>query len=230
MNVGQDSTHGWGRHLAGLCARLDGEPAACRRLFRQPLRRRAAFLGLAAALFLAADARAQSTITTLAGTDYVFNGGGKPATDAPLGLVSAVILDRNGNPVIADPDNCIVFRINSDGSVTVLAGNGLKGFSGEGGPATSASLDSPVAVAFDASGNLYIADAGNVRIRKVTPSGTITTIAGNGIATSAGDGGAASSATFSYPVALAIDSSGAIYVSDIAEDPATSAYAARIRR
>ena len=77
----------------------------------------------------------------------------------------------------------------SGGQMTVVAGNGIQGFSGDGGPSTSASLNQPSGVAVDAAGNLYIADFNNNRIRKVSPAGTITTFAGNGVAAFAGDGG-----------------------------------------
>ncbi len=196
------------------------DPLACAKF--------AAHLCLAGFL-IASHLSAQNTITTLAGTDYLFPGDGKAAVNAPLGLVGSVALDPNGNPVFADPGNCVVARLNPNGLLTVLAGNGLQGFSGDGGPATGASLNTPQAVAYDAAGNLYIADTGNGRIRMVTPGGTISTIAGNGQSTDAGEGVAALQASLSNPIALAIDPAGFIYVSDILEVTGGS-LAARIRR
>src|SRR5262245_53329581 len=118
-------------------------------------------------LFLAVPfLHAQSTITTVAGTEWVFNGDGKPALSAPLADVSSVTVDLAGNLVFADPGNAIVARVNPDGKLTVLAGNGLQGYSGDGGAATNASLNLPQGVAFDSKGNLYIADTFNNRIRK----------------------------------------------------------------
>src|SRR6185369_7753848 len=104
---------------------------------------------------------AEGTITTVAGTEWVFNGDGKPALSAPLGDVSSVTVDRAGNLVFSDPGNAIVASVNADGSLTVLAGNGLTGFSGDGGAATNASLNFPQGVDFDSKGNMYIADTGN---------------------------------------------------------------------
>jgi sugar lactone lactonase YvrE len=99
------------------------------------------------------------------------------------------------------------------GALSVVAGNGTAGFSGDGGPAASAELNTPLGVAVDAAGNLYISDSGNNRIRKVS-SGVITTLAGNGTAGYAGDGGPASSAEFNLPDGIAVDAAGALYIAD----------------
>lgn len=169
---------------------------------------------LAVALSAAPHLAAQGTITTFAGTEWVFGGDGKPALSAPLGDVDSVTLDPGGNLVFADPDNAIVARLNRDRSLTVLAGNGLQGYSGDGGPAISASLFSPQGVAYDSKGNLYIADQINCRVRRVDPNGVITTVAGTGVAGFTGNGGPAVDATIYEPTALAIDSSDNIYFSD----------------
>src|SRR5579885_2614410 len=87
--------------------------------------------------------RAQGVITTVAGTEWVFAGDGKPALSAPLGHIASITLDRNGALIIADPGNAVVLRVNPDNTVTVIAGNGLQGYSGDGGAAVNASLDSP---------------------------------------------------------------------------------------
>src|SRR5579871_1981505 len=90
---------------------------------------RAFYLLFAVSLSLTPQLLAQSTITTLAGTEYIFTGDGKSALDAPLGLMSKITLDQKGNPVFSDPGNGMVFRLNPDGTVTVLAGNGLQTYS-----------------------------------------------------------------------------------------------------
>jgi hypothetical protein len=148
-----------------------------------------AVLLLAGILFAEGKLFAQGIITTTAGTDWVFNGDGKPALSAPLGKVAFVTLDPSGNLVFADPGGGVVLRLNPNGTVTVLAGNGIQAFSGDGGLAINAALDSPQGVAYDPSGNLYIADVGNERVRKVAKDGTISTVAGNGIPGYTGDGG-----------------------------------------
>ena len=108
----------------------------------------------------------------------------------------------------------------SDGSriINTIAGTGQSGYSGDGGPATSARLSSPSNVALDSNGNLYIADCVNHRIRKVNISGVITTIAGTGRAGYNGDGGAATSATLSQPFSVALDSNGNLYIADTGND------------
>src|SRR5206468_5929882 len=99
--------------------------------------------------------------------------------------------------------------------ISPVAGNGSPAFAGDGGAATSASLNGLVAVALDASGNLYVADKRNHRIRKVAAAtGIITTVAGNGINTFAGDGGAATNASLNYPASVALDASGNLYIAD----------------
>src|SRR6202023_1221138 len=98
--------------------------------------------------------------------------------------------------------------------ITTVAGNGTWGFSGDGGPATSALLHNPYGVAVDAAGNLYIADSNNSRIRRVTPSGTITTAAGNGTPGFSGDGGMATAAQLNKPIGMAVDAAGNLYIAD----------------
>jgi streptogramin lyase len=101
------------------------------------------------------------------------------------------------------------------GIITTVAGNGVQGFSGDGGPATSASLRSPEGVAVDGSGNVFIADTGNQRIRRVdAATGIITTVAGNGVQGFSGDGGPATSASLSRPFGVAADSFGNLFTAD----------------
>ncbi len=144
------------------------------------------------------------TQLTVAGTGAFGCTGG--AMRDPEGLA----LDGLGNLYIADPGCSVVWKVTPAGSMTAAAGNGTPGFSGDGGPATSASLDQPESVAVDANGNLYIADQANDRIRRVT-AGIIYTIAGNGLPGYTGDGGSAVSGQLSNPWGIAVDASGKVY-------------------
>ena len=120
-------------------------------------------------------------ITTIAGIGrWGFSGDGGPATQAALHAPDDVAVDAAGNLYIADENNHRIRKVDSSGIITTIAGSGDRGFSGDGGPATQAQLARPSGVAVDTAGNLYIADHDNRRIRKVDPSGTITTIAGRG--------------------------------------------------
>ena len=149
-------------------------------------------------------------------------GEGGPATQAGLVFNGATHIglaaDTNGNVYIADPGNNRVRKVNSNGIITTLAGVGglgNSGFSGDGGPATAAQLTSPFGVSLDSAGNIYIADTGNGRIRKVDTSGVITTIAGKGNGSALGDGGSALNAQLSNPSDVAVDASGNIYIADV---------------
>src|SRR5207245_537671 len=142
-----------------------------------------------------------------------FAGDGGAATSASLKSPQSVALDPSENLYIAEyADHRIRKVAAATGIITTVAGNGSPAFAGDGGAATSASLSHPPSVALDASGNLYIADDVNQRIRKVdAASGIITTVAGNGIHGFAGDGGAATSASFGHPTGAALDASGNLY-------------------
>jgi len=143
-----------------------------------------------------------------------FSGDNGPATAAQLHLFGyhPIAVDFVGNLYIADSENQRIRKV-SNGVITTVAGNGTNGFSGDGGPPTSAQLSYPSAVAVDALGNLYIADSYNQRIRKVS-NGVISTVAGNGTNGFSGDGGPATSACLTYPSAVAVDSGGNLYISD----------------
>jgi trimeric autotransporter adhesin len=158
-------------------------------------------------------------IHTLAGMGVLgpfrgYAGDGGPATSAQLNIPKGSAIDRFGNLYIADSGNNLVRKVSLGGTISTFAGNGTQGFSGDGGPATSAMLSGTLAVATDASGNLYIADNGNNRIRKVTPGGTITTSAGTGVLATSGDGGPATSAALYGVTSLTVDSSGTVYLTD----------------
>ena len=154
-------------------------------------------------------------ITTVAGNGTMgCSGDGGTATSASLDYPRGVALDSAGNLFVADLNNQRVRKVDANGVITTVAGNGNAGFSGDGGAATNASLFYPAGVALDAAGNLYIADEDNNRIRKVDAYGIISTVAGNGSGTCAGDGGAAISASMGLPDAVAFDSFGNLYVAD----------------
>ena len=157
---------------------------------------------------------AQGVITTVAGSEWIFPVGPLPGTDAPLGQVTGIAVDSTGNVFATDEDNNLVVKISPTGELTVVAGNGIDGFSGDGGPATSASLLGPGDVAVDAAGNLYIADTFNHLIRKVSSDGMITTVAGGGACCDLGDSGPATSARLNRPTGVAMDLAGNIYIAD----------------
>lgn len=157
-------------------------------------------------------------ITTIAGistgTNHVFSGDGGPATMAALSLPSGVALDRLGDLYIADQGNLRIRKIDLNGIITTIAGNGLIGYSGDDVAATEASLKVPAGVAVDLLGNVYIADTGNSRVRKVDVNGIITTVAGTYTNGFSGDGGAATDARLGSPFALAIAGNGNLYITD----------------
>jgi uncharacterized protein (TIGR03437 family) len=152
------------------------------------------------------------SIRTVAGGNNV--GDGRAAVRAQLSDAQGVAVDAAGNVYIADADNHRVRKVRPDGIIETVAGAGVPGFSGDGGEAARALLNAPYGVAVDASGNLYIADLGNRRVRKVMPDGRIETVAGNGQSGSGGDGGPAAAAQLSAPRNVAVDSAGALYIAD----------------
>ncbi|MGD9234231.1 MAG: hypothetical protein PVH67_10255, partial [Desulfobacterales bacterium] len=154
-------------------------------------------------------------ITTVAGNgNQGFNGDGGPAVDASLYLPQTVAVDSEGNIFIADGPNRRIRKVDTSGIITTVAGNGNQGFSGDGGPAVDASLNNPYGVAVDSEGNIFIADEFNNRIRKVDISGIITTVAGNGNQGFSGDGGSAVDARLYYPLSVAVDNDGNIFIPD----------------
>ncbi|WP_165420433.1 Ig-like domain repeat protein [Edaphobacter modestus] len=154
------------------------------------------------------------TITTIAGTGSAgFSGDSGPALLARLSNPTALALDANGNLFIADTDNHRIRKI-IGATITTVAGSGEQAFSGDGGAATAAGIDSPNGVAVDGVGKIYIGDTHNQRVRVVDTSGTISTLAGNFSKAYAGDGGAAAGASLARPRGLSVDAQGNIYVAD----------------
>ena len=162
---------------------------------------------------------AAGTITTFAGTgEPGYSGDGGPAVRAQLGLPHGVAVDGAGNLYIADTINDRIRRVDATGTITTVAGTGVRGFSGDSGPAVQARLNFPFGVAADGAGNLYVADSNNHRIRRVDATGTITTIAGTGERGYGGDGGLAALAQMATPAGVAVGTTGNVYVADHLND------------
>ncbi len=154
-------------------------------------------------------------ITTFAGNGLNgYSGDNGPATNARLYWPDRVNHDAFGNIYIADAQNNVVRKVDTAGIITTVAGNGIAGFSGDHGPATAASLNWTLGVAFDGNNNMYIADGNNHRVRMVDPNGIITTFAGNGTNGLSGDGGPATEASFMLPGGVAIDGGCNVYITD----------------
>ncbi|MCZ7641005.1 MAG: hypothetical protein M5U12_36100 [Verrucomicrobia bacterium] len=151
-------------------------------------------------------------IYTVAGT--LERGSGKAGVEVQLWTPSAGVYDAAGNFYVADRNNHRVWRLTTDGVMTTVAGTGSPGFDGDGGAAQRARLHDPAGVAISAAGDLYIADRLNHRIRRVSTSGVIMTIAGTGQAGFGGDNGPALEARLQNPSGLAIDAQGTLYISD----------------
>ena len=154
-------------------------------------------------------------ITTVAGNGtHGFSGDAGPATNAMLNSPYGVSVDVFGNLFLAEISNSRIRKVSTNGVITTIAGNGTNGYSGDGVPATNTSLCTPIDTILDASGNLFIADENNYRIRKVSTNGIIMTVAGNGTNVFSGDGGPATKAGLSHPIGIALDSCGNLFISD----------------
>src|ERR1017187_8541525 len=158
-----------------------------------------------------------TTVVDVAGSEGV-GGDGGAATAAQLNFPTGVAADAAGNVFIADTFNNRIRKVSVNGIITTVAGSGVRGFGGDGGPATAAQLNYPQAVAVDAAGSLFIADTGNMVVRKVSASGILATVAGTAAVADAqgfsGDGGPATSAQLNNPKGLAVDASGSLFIAD----------------
>jgi hypothetical protein len=162
---------------------------------------------------------ATGRLTRVAGDgERGFAGDGGPAVDAELSLVHGVAFMPDGGFVVADTGNHRIRRIWPDGSITTVAGTGVPGYSGDGGPATEAQLEAPRGIASLPDGGLLIPDSGNDRIRRVWPDGRITTVAGSGSPGYGGDGGPATAAQLELPFAVAPLAAGGFLVADTGND------------
>jgi hypothetical protein len=169
--------------------------------------------GVGPLLAKAQNAAQRAALARLRGTPATAPVSGVEASTASLVQPTGLAFDAARNLYIADTNNNVVLQVTIDGIINTVAGNGDQGFAGDSGAATSAQLDSPVGIAIDRAGDLYIADSHNNRIREVS-GGTIQTIAGNGVAGFSGDGGLATAAQLDRPNAVAVDSLGNVFIAD----------------
>jgi uncharacterized protein (TIGR03437 family) len=164
---------------------------------------------------LAATIASGQTISTYAGNGTAgFSGDGGPAAQAAINTVVGLAMDASGNLFLGDQGNNRVRKVDANGVITTIAGNGIGGFSGDNGPALQASLNQPSGVCVGPAGDVYVNDIGNHRVRKISTSGIISTVAGSGSSTPSGDGGPATSAGLQIPIRCAVDSSGNLYIVD----------------
>lgn len=155
-------------------------------------------------------------IWTVAGSGAVgFSGDGGSAIDAAMNHPFDVVPTPDGGFLVVEKVNSVVRKVSATGVITTVAGTGTAGFSGDGGPATAAQLNNPYAAALTSDGGFLIADTGNQRIRKVSPSGTITTVAGSGTTGFSGDGGPATGAALDTPTGVAVAADGDILIADL---------------
>lgn len=160
---------------------------------------------------LSASLSLAQKVTTVAGG---FVGDGRAATKASFQILAGVARDKNGNTYVSDETGQRIRKITSTGIISTYAGTGIAGYSGDGGPASSARMNYPVGITMDAAGNLIFADSANNRVRKIDVFGKISTIAGNGTAGYSGDRGPATLASLNTPWGVTYDSAGNLYISD----------------
>lgn len=163
---------------------------------------------------------ADGFITTVAGTPEIkgYSGNGGPAVLAKLNRPWGIAVNKEGHIFIADTKNHVVRKVDGEGIISNYAGNGNKGYSGDNGPASAATLNEPMGIALDGEGNLYIADEHNNVVRMVTAKGIITTFAGVAGAGDARDGMAATMAKLTNPRDVAVDDNGVVYIIDYNND------------
>ena len=155
-------------------------------------------------------------VSTVAGNGaHAYTGDGGPATSAALYYPNGLYVDASGNLYIADAQNSVIRIVNTSGIISTFAGNGIPGYTGDGGAATAARLGHPRTVTGDAAGNIYFTDYDNGVVRKVSASGVISTVAGNGTAGYSGDGGIATSAQMWDPYGITTDAAGNLYISEL---------------
>lgn len=156
-------------------------------------------------------------ITTFAGTgSYGFSGDGGQATASALLGDLHIATDNSGNVYIGEEHGCRIRKVNSAGIISTIAGNGIEGFTGDGGMATDAAIGWPSGIAVDNAGNIYFSSYPHDCVRKINTAGIISTVAGTGTAGSSGDGGPATAAQLGDPRNIAIDNDGNVYISDFA--------------
>jgi len=176
-----------------------------------------ATVSMTALMWAAAAGAAAGTATvyrleTIAGTSDPGDGG--PAIAAQLGAIQGIAMDRSGNVYLSDTDNHRIRKVTPGGTISTLAGTGVAGSSGDGGPAGKAQLNLPYGLAVDGNGNVYVADVVSNRVRRISTDGTIATVAGTGAKGSSGDGGPARNAQLLTPRNLALDAAGNLYISE----------------
>ena len=165
--------------------------------------------------FVVREVNASGVISTVVGNSTAgYSGDGGPATSAELNYPNGIAFNSAGDMFIADESNNVVREVNTSGVISTVAGNHTAGYTGDNGQATSAELNAPSNLTFDAFGDMVISDQGNSVIRAVSPSGVITTVVGTGTSGYSGDGGPAIEATLNYPSQLAINSSGSLFIAD----------------
>lgn len=158
---------------------------------------------------------AAGIISTVAGEGTAgYSGDGGLATSARLKKPTGIAIDATGNLYIADCANHVVRKVNSGGIITTIAGTGVGGYDGNGGPATAAKLKNPYGIAVDNLGSIYFSETSNYCVRKINPSGVISLVAGNNTAGYSGDGGPATSAQLKFPGYIAVNSTGEVYIPD----------------
>lgn len=158
------------------------------------------------------------TITTVAGDKFwIYSGDGGLATSSSIFLPFGVVIDPSNNFYLADSANARIRKVShATGAISTVAGNGVVGLGGDGGPATSANLSNPLSVALDGAGNLYVSDSGNNAVRRIDRmTGAISTVAGTlGVSGASGDGGLATAAHLNTPGGISFDAAGSLYIAD----------------